>query len=141
MNKISPNMKIFKIYVTWLWQPVSVGKWLPTPVCHTYSETSWCPLSLELSGIGLMIWKSQTYCVLKKMQISGKISLFWPQSHCKWSDIKILSLLIQFFVWFYTLGPIYKGIYEEGVSFSLQMTLLISASSRTQPGPQSDTFS
>ena len=26
-------------------------------------------------------------------------------------------------------GPIYKGIYEESVSFSLEMTLLISASS------------
>ena len=77
----------------------------------------------------------------KEMQISGKISLFWPQSHCKWSDIKILSLLIQFFVWFYIVGPIYKGIYEESVSFSLEMTLLISASSRTQPGPQSDTSS
>ena len=77
----------------------------------------------------------------KEMQISGKISLFWPQSHCKWSDIKILSLLIQFFVWFYIVGPIYKGIYEESVSFSLEVTLLISASSRTQPGPQSDTSS
>ena len=32
---------------------------------------------------------------------------------------------------------IYKRIYEESVSFSLEMTLLISASSRTQPGPQS----
>ena len=38
-------------------------------------------------------------------------------------------------------GHIYKGIYEELVSFSLEMTLLILASSRTQPGPQSDTFS
>ena len=76
-----------------------------------------------------------------EMQISGKISPFWPQSYCKWSDIKILSLLVQFFVWFYIVGPIYKGIYEESVSFSLEMTLLILASSRTQPGPQSDTSS
>ena len=47
----------------------------------------------------------------------------------------------HFFVWFYIVGPIYKGIYEESVSFRLEMTLLILASSRTQPGPQSDTSS
>ena len=26
INKIFPNLKIFKIYVTWLWQPISVEK-------------------------------------------------------------------------------------------------------------------
>ena len=41
----------------------------------------------------------------KEIQISGKISLFWPQSHCKWSDFKILSLSVQFFVWFHMVGP------------------------------------
>ena len=32
-------------------------------------------------------------------------------------------------------------MYEESASYSLEMPLLISASSRTQPGPQSDTSS
>jgi len=76
-----------------------------------------------------------------EMQISGKISLFRPQSHCKWSDIKMLSRLIQFFVWFHIGGPMYKAIHEEIVSFSPGITLLILASFRTQPGPQSDTSS
>ena len=41
----------------------------------------------------------------KEIQIICKISLFWPQSHCKWSDFKILSLSVQFFVWFDMVGP------------------------------------
>ena len=48
----------------------------------------------------------------KEMQISGKISLFWPQSHCKWSDFKILSLSVQFFVWFHMVGPQFIWNYE-----------------------------
>ena len=75
------------------------------------------------------------------MQIYGKICLFWPQSHCKWSDFKILSLSVQFFVFFHMLGPRFIWNYEENASFSLKKNLLIWALSRTQSGPQSDTSS
>ena len=138
MNKICPNLEIFKIYVTWLWQRISVENSSPPPcVIHIRKHLD---LHFHLVYAELVFWyeNHKHIAFWKEMQISGKISLFWPQSHCKWSDIKILSLLIQFFVWIYIVGPIYKGIYKESVSFSLEMTLLISASSRTQPGPQSD---
>ena len=144
LEKLTKYAQIWKYSKSMLLDFDSLYQWKnsspPPCVIHIQKHLD---LPFQLVYAELVFWceNHKHIAFWKEMQISGKISPFWPQSHCKWSDIKILSLLIQFFVWFYIVGPIYKGIYEESVSFSLEMTLLILASSRTQPGPQSDTSS
>ena len=144
LEKLTKYAQIWKYSKSMLLDFDSLYQWKnsspPPCVIHIQKHLD---LPFQLVYAELVFWceNHKHIAFWKEMQISGKISPFWPQSYCKWSDIKILSLLIQFFVWFYIVGPIYKGIYEESVSFSLEMTLLILASSRTQPGPQSDTSS
>ena len=91
----------------------------------------------------LVLWHENPpkIAIWKSIQISCRIPLFCPNPHCKWSDFNILSLLVNFFVWFYIVGPQFIWIYDGSASSRLEIPLLILASFRTQPGPQSDTSS
>ena len=82
------------------------GKNSSPPLCVIHLRKC-LDLLFHLVYAELVFWyeNHKHIALWKEIQISGKISLFWPQSDCKWSDFKILSLSVQFFVWFHMVDP------------------------------------
>ena len=108
LEKLTKYAQIWKYSKSMLLDFDSLYQWKNSfpPLCVIHIRKD-LDLLFHLVYAELVFWyENHKYIAFwKEMQISGKISLFWPQSHCKLSDLKILSLLIQLFVRFHIVGP------------------------------------
>ena len=98
LEKLTKYTQIWKYCKFMLLDFDSLYQWENSspPQCVIYIRKN-LDLLFHLVYAELVFWYENHKCIAfwKEMQIYGRISLF-----CKWSDIKILCLSIQFFEWF-----------------------------------------
>ena len=73
-------------------------------VCGKIAPHNYVSCILGKVLISFVTWSALIWCYdfvfafRKEKQISSIIPIFWPRSQCEWSDFKILSISVQFYV-------------------------------------------